>query len=239
LPQGIFKLEDLLKLLAIETSTMTGGIAIMDGENFIAESRLNVRVTHSERLMKEIDHILRQAGMGIDDIDVFAVSIGPGSFTGLRVGLSTVKGFVYGSDKKVVSVSTLEALAYSLPFCKYPICPMLDARKKEVYAAIFKWEDDCLIKIMEEQTTKIDSLVTNISEITVFLGNGAILYREALKRLIKDRALFAPPQNLYPSPASVAYLAMMKVKSGQYDDPVTLIPRYMRRSEAEIKFQDR
>ncbi len=228
-----------MKLLAIETSTMTGGIAIMDDDNFIAESRLNVRVTHSERLMKEIDYILGRAGISLSDIDVFAISIGPGSFTGLRVGLSTVKGLVYGSDKKIVSVSTLEALAHCLPFCKYPLCPIIDARKKEVYAAIFKWQNDCLIKIMDEQTIKVDILASSITEKTIFLGDGVFLYKERLEALINDKAIFAPPQNLSPSPATVAYLGMMKAKEGLFDDPVTLLPRYMRRAEAEMKLQDR
>lgn len=228
-----------MKILAIETSTMTGGVAIMDGDILIAESRLNVRVTHSEKLMREIDHILKQASIKIEDIDVFAISIGPGSFTGLRVGLSTVKGLVYGTDKKVVSVSSLETLAYSLPFCKYQICPMIDARKKEVYTALFKWQDEGINKVSDEQIIKIDDLLTRITEKTIFLGDGAILYKEKINSSLKDKAIFAYPHNLCPSPASVAYLAMIKAKMGRYDDPVTLIPRYMRRSEAEIKFMDK
>ncbi len=118
-----------MKILAIETSTMLGGIAIMgEAEGLIMEVRLNVRSTHSERLMSEIDHALKQAGMKITDMDVFGISIGPGSFTGLRVGLSTVKGFSYATGKPVVSIPTLEAFAWNFPFSPYPVCPMLDAR---------------------------------------------------------------------------------------------------------------
>lgn len=228
-----------MRLLAIDTSTMTGGIALMEDESLIAESRLNVKVTHSERLMKEIDHVLNQSFIKIDDIDVFAISLGPGSFTGLRVGLSTVKGLVYQSNKKIVSVSSLEALAYSLPFCRYPICPMLDARKKEVYTSIFLWDDSGLVNIMEEQVMRIDDLLSKIIEKTVFLGDGMILYKDKIRSILGDKAIFVFPQDIYPSPASVAYLGMMKAKMDIYDDPVTLIPRYMRRSEAEIKFMDR
>ncbi len=93
-----------MTLLAVETSTMMGGIAVMDDDKLVAESRLNVRVTHSERIMKEIDRVLQGAGLDISGIDVFGISIGPGSFTGLRVGLSTVKGLVYATGKKLITV---------------------------------------------------------------------------------------------------------------------------------------
>ena len=131
-----------MKILAIDTSTMLGGIAIMDDLTLIAETRLNVKSTHSERLMTEIEHCLKQSSLKISDIDVFAVAIGPGSFTGLRIGLSAVKGLSYATGKPIVSVPTLDALALNFPYSRYPVCTMLDARKKEVYAALFKWEDD-------------------------------------------------------------------------------------------------
>ena len=120
-----------MRILAIDTSTMLGGIAIMDESLLIAESRLNVKSTHSERLMTEIEHCLKQSGVKISDIDVFAVATGPGSFTGLRIGLSTVKGFSYATGKPIVSVPTLEALAWNFPYSRYPVCTMLDARKKK------------------------------------------------------------------------------------------------------------
>ncbi len=105
-----------MKLLAIETSTMLGGIAVMEDDTLIAESRMNVKATHSERIMADIDNALKRSGFTIDDIDVFGIASGPGSFTGLRVGLSTLKGLSYATGKKVVSVSTLEAFAWNVTF---------------------------------------------------------------------------------------------------------------------------
>lgn len=225
-----------MKLLAIDTSTILGGAAIMEDDNLIAETRINVKITHSERIMGEIDHILKQAGLKIDDIDVFAIAIGPGSFTGLRVGLSAIKGLVYATGKMLVSVSTLHAMAYSMPFSKYQICTLLDARKKEVYAGIFKWNDNDFIKIMNEQTIKIDDLLSAINENTIFSGEGSMLYKEHIKAKLGAAAIFAPPQNMVASPSSVAYLAMMKAKKEEFDDPITLVPMYIRKSEAEMKF---
>ena len=120
-----------MKLLAIETSTMLGGIAVMEDNTLIAESRMNVKATHSERIMADIDNALRRSGFTIDDIDVFGIASGPGSFTGLRVGLSTLKGLSYATGKKVVSVSTLEAFAWNVPFSSHLICPLLDALKRK------------------------------------------------------------------------------------------------------------
>lgn len=225
-----------MKLLAIETATMLGGIAVMAGAALVAESRLNVRVTHSERLMKEIDHVLQSASMDIADIDVFGISIGPGSFTGLRVGLSTVKGLVYATGKKFVMVPTLEALAWNVPFSDLQVCPLFDARKKEVYAAVFKWAGDGFRRIIDERTMAISKLLPMIGAPTLFLGEGALLYREVIERELGGRALFGAPPHMVPSPANVALLSMKKAGRGDYSDALTAVPAYLRRSEAEIKF---
>jgi tRNA threonylcarbamoyladenosine biosynthesis protein TsaB len=224
-----------MRILAIETSTMLGGAAIMDGESLIAEARMNVKVTHSERIMPEIAGILQMSGLNINDIDVFAIAIGPGSFTGLRVGLSTVKGLVYATGKKLVSVPTLEAFAWNLPFSQFQVCPLLDARKKEVYAGLFKWSDNGFVKVMNEQPVKIESLLSGINEPTVFLGEGAILYKEAIINALGERAIFAQPQFMVPSPSNVAHLGMKKALAGEFADPVALAPMYLRKSEAETK----
>jgi len=254
-----------MKILAIETSTMLGGIAIMDNlSGLIAEVRLNVKSTHSERLMTEIDHVLRQAGLKISDIDVFAIAIGPGSFTGLRIGLSTVKGFPYATGKPIVSVPTLEAFAWNFPYCSHPVCPMLDARKKEVYAALFKWENEGFTRLIDEVSIKVNRLLEKINEEhtpaplsrgdfpyplvgegrgeggffddkVVFTGEGAILYKDKIIEMMGEKAIFASPEKIVPSPANVAYIGIKKAIKGEFSEPVSLVPFYIRRSEAEIK----
>ncbi len=225
-----------MRLLAIETATMLGGLAIMDGTTLVAESRINVRVTHSERLMKEIDHVLTVARMELGDIDVFGISIGPGSFTGLRVGLSTVKGLVYATGKKFVSVPTLEAFAWNVPFSDRQVCPLLDARRKEVYATVLKWVEDGFVKVIDEQALRIGTLLSMIDAPTVFLGEGAILNRESIERELGEKAFFGNPPQMFPSPANVAFLCMKKAEGGEYSEAHTAVPAYLRRSEAEIKF---
>ncbi len=228
-----------MKLLAIETSTMLGGIAIMDDDTLIAESRMNIRATHSGRIMAEIDTALKGSGLTIDVIDVFGIAAGPGSFTGLRVGLSTVKGLSYATGKKVVTVSTLEAFAWNVPFSPHLVCPLLDARRKEVYAGVFGWTKDGFTKIIDEQTIKIDSLLGKlpgaVGQSVVFLGEGALLYKERIQSSLGEKAFFGASQDMVPSPANVAYLCMRKARNKIFDDPVMLVPRYLRKSEAELK----
>jgi len=230
-----------MRILAIDTSTMLGGIAIMDESLLIAESRLNVRSTHSERLMTEIEHCLKQSGIKISDIDVFAVATGPGSFTGLRIGLSTVKGFSYATGKQIVSVPTLEALAWNFPYSRYPVCTMLDARKKEVYAALFKWEGENLIRLINETSAKPEEFVRDALRVThddkfIFAGEGAVLYRDKIIEVMGEKAIFASPEKTVPSPANVAVLGLKKAKAGEFSEPISLIPMYIRKSEAEVKW---
>lgn len=232
-----------MKILAIDTSTMLGGIAIMDESLLIAESRLNVKSTHSERLMTEIEHCLKQSGIKISDIDVFAVATGPGSFTGLRIGLSTVKGFSYATGKQIVSVPTLEALAWNFPYSKYPVCTMLDARKKEVYAALFKWEGENFTRLINETPAKPEEFARDALRVThddkfIFAGEGAALYRDKIIEVMGEKAVFASPEKTGPSPANVAVLGFKKAKAGEFSEPISLIPMYIRKSEAEVKWKD-
>ncbi|HMK55329.1 MAG TPA: tRNA (adenosine(37)-N6)-threonylcarbamoyltransferase complex dimerization subunit type 1 TsaB [Dissulfurispiraceae bacterium] len=225
-----------MKILAIETATMLGGLAIMDDQTLLAESRINVRVTHSERLMKELDHALTSAGLSLEDIDVFGISAGPGSFTGLRVGYSTIKGLVYSTGKRFVAVPTLEAFAWNVPFAGCLVCPLLDARRKEVYGALFRWTGDGFARVIAEQAIRIGDLLSGINAPTIFLGEGAVLNQDVIRRTLGDRALFGAPQHMVPSPANVAALCVKKAMAGDYMDAMTAAPAYLRRSEAEIKF---
>lgn len=227
-----------MNILAVETSTMLGGVAIANNTlGIITELRINVRATHSERLMTGIDFALKQAGMTIPDIDVFGVSIGPGSFTGLRIGLSTIKGFSYSTGKPVVSVPTLEAFAWNFPYSRHPVCIMFDARREEVYAAVFRWKNSGLERIVSETSIRPVDLLKSLEGPVIFAGEGALLYREAIIDISGSNAIFAPPQCMVPSPANVAYLGLRKAKAGDFSEPVSLAPAYLRKSEAEIKFK--
>lgn len=233
-----------MKILAIDTSTMLGGVAIMEDERLIAESRLNIKSTHSERLMTEIEHCLKRAELSISNIDVFAVAIGPGSFTGLRIGLSTVKGFSYAVGKPIVAVPTMEALAWNFPYSEYPVCTLLDARKREVYAAVFKWEKDGFVRLVKETVSNPEDFLNNLSDLSgydkfIFAGEGADLYEKNIVKHFAEKAVFASPDKMVPLPSNVAMLGFQKALNKDFSEPVNLAPLYIRKSEAEIKWSEK
>lgn len=228
-----------MKVLGIETATRTGSVAVVSGTGVIAEYTLNIELTHSERLMSTVDRVLADTGISVGDIDCFAVSIGPGSFTGLRIGLAAVKGLALVTNRPVVAVPTLKALAWNLPRTQHPVVPLLDAKKKEVYAAIYRWENDNLATVMEESTMALADLVSRTAGPALFTGEGSILFRKELRELAGGQALFAPLSAAVPSAASVAEIGMELAAAGQSADPDSLTPLYIRRPEAEVAWEKR
>ena len=227
-----------MKVLALETATLAGSIAILDDvEGLIGEVKVSVKIAHSERLMPSIEWLLKASALSIKEIDAFAVSIGPGSFTGLRIGLSTVKGFAFATGKPVVPVRTLDAFARIVPFCSHLICPMLDARKNEVYAALYRWDNDMCIKTMPETSIRPDELLKDMNGPVVFMGEGARIYRKVISDILKTGAIFASPLQMSPSASTVAEIAVEMMKQGIAADPISLTPFYIRKSEAEINWQ--
>jgi tRNA threonylcarbamoyladenosine biosynthesis protein TsaB len=222
-------------VMGIETSTMQGGVALVSGQGVICEYTLNVKATYSERLLPLIDRALQDAGVTLGQVEGVAVAIGPGSFTGLRIGLSTAKGLVVAGGQPLVGVSTLEAMALTLPFCAYQICPILDARKGEIYCALFRYEGDRLIRVMDDTAIAPEALLSRIQQPTVFLGHGVAVYEDLLQSELKDLALFPPLTGRGGRAAAVAELGRRRLLSGHRDDLAQLTPHYLRPSEAELK----
>lgn len=228
-----------MKVLALETATMLGGVAILsDEDGLIGELRVNVRIAHAERLMPAIQWLLTASRISIRDIDAFAVSIGPGSFTGLRIGLSTAKGLSYSTGKPLVPVPTLDAFARTLPFCTYLICPMLDARKNEVYTALYKWEGSLCKKIIPETLIMPAEFLREIKGAAVFIGDGAMSYKRLIIDTLHTDAIFPPSGKMLSSASAIAEIAIEKLRDGIDIDPITLTPFYIRKSEAEIHWKE-
>ena len=222
-------------VLGVETSTMQGGVALVGDDRLVSEYLLNVEATHSERLLPAIDRMLCEAGVGLDAVSGIAVSIGPGSFTGLRIGLSTVKGLAYATGLPVVGVPTLEAMAWTVPFAAEQVCPVLDARKHEVYAALFRYERGVLVRLMADAALAPEALCSKIRMPTLFLGDGLPVYEELFRRLLGDRMLIPPLPSRGARPAWVAELGRHRLVRGERDSADSLVPRYLRPSEAELR----
>lgn len=228
-----------MKILGIETATRTGSVAVVSETGVIAEYTLNIELTHSERLMSTVDRVLADTRIAVGDIDCIAVSIGPGSFTGLRIGLAAVKGLALVTGRPVVAVPTLKALAWNLPRTQYPVVPLLDAKKKEVYAAIYRWESEGLATVMAEGALSLADLAARTSGAALFTGEGSVLFRGELRELMGERALFAPLSAAVPSAASVAEVGMELFAAGERADADGLTPLYIRRPEAEVAWEKR
>jgi tRNA threonylcarbamoyladenosine biosynthesis protein TsaB len=228
-------------VLALETATITGGAAILKDNALIGELRMNVEVTHSERLLPGVDRLLTQCGIKLEDVDLIAVSIGPGSFTGLRVGLSMAKGLSFAAGKPIVPVPTLEALAWNFPMCRYPVLTLFDARKKELYGAIFEWTGKGFSRLVPESVMNAGSWAEAVLEKVhgkaALTGEGALLYKSEFQETLGDKAVFAQGGALSPSPANVALLAEKIVAAGTLPEPQAITPFYIRKSEAELKFK--
>lgn len=222
-------------VLGIDTSTTQGGAALLDARGVVSEYTLNVAATHSERLLPAVDRMLHDAGVTLRDLAGLAVAIGPGSFTGLRIGLSTVKGLAYASGLPVVGVPSLEALAWAVPAARWQVCPVLDARKQEVYAAVFRHGRDGLRRLTDDRALAPEALCALIRRPTLFLGDGLGTYGALFRERLGPRFLVPPAASRGSRPACVAELGRARLLAGERDDIDRLVPRYLRPSEAELK----
>jgi tRNA threonylcarbamoyladenosine biosynthesis protein TsaB len=240
---GIFSHEGShvrMKVLGIDTSTTSGSIGLIHDERVISEYILNLPVTHSERLLDAIDLVLRKARYALGDLDGFTISLGPGSFTGVRIGVSTVKGLAYALQKPVAGVSTLDVLASQVSPTPYLICPIIDARKGEVYSAFYRYEElNRLTRLSEYQAIRPEILFGMLKERTIFLGDGVKTYGEDLRKSLNSFALFSPPDLHIPHGSAAARLGIELLLRNEVLDLATFTPLYVRRSEAEIKWQGR
>jgi len=228
-----------MKVLGIDTSTSCGSVGLMDDGEVISDYLLNISVTHSERLLGAIEVVLKEACCPVENLDGWAVSLGPGSFTGLRIGVSTVKGLAFATGKPVAGVSTLDVLASQIAPTSYLICPILDARKKEVYTAFYRYEEGNSLKRQSNyQAIRPEDLVKKIKEHTIFLGDGLKTYGDFLLNSLPSLAIF-PPAPLNVSHGSmVAKLGSELLQKGECLDLSNFTPLYIRPSEAEMKWQE-
>ncbi len=226
-----------LKILAIDTSTDTASIAITDGEDILVESILNVSRTHSETLIPSFQEMLEKTQLDIKDLDLLALTLGPGSFTGVRIGASTIKGFALALERPVAGVSTLEALASNFPFSSLPIMPLFDARRGEIYCAMFKWEGGTIKRLSEDRAASPEDAIKKIKTKTVFVGDGLVKYGQMIKDTLGDNAVFAPKASWYVRASNVAALGLKSYKADGGLDVATFTPLYRRKSEAEIQME--
>ena len=223
-----------MKILAVDTSTRTCGVCVADGGHPICELYLTSGQTHSRHLMDTISRALDASGVALEDIGGFAVTRGPGSFTGLRIGISTVKGLAYASGKPLAGISSLEALAQPVAGdVAQRICAVIDARKNEVYYAVYRIDRGRLVADTAPCVGPPETIRESDVR-TLFVGDGAMLYEDVIRHRHRENAALAPPEWNGIRVSSVARLAAFRLERGESDPVETMAPFYIRKSDAEL-----
>jgi tRNA threonylcarbamoyladenosine biosynthesis protein TsaB len=227
-------------LLGLETATFCGSVALLAGDRLVASRTLNSPATHSARLLRTIEDLLGETTTRLENLAALAVSIGPGSFTGVRIGLSVAKGLAFALDIAIVGVSTLEALAVRAGRNRRLICPVIDARRNETFVAAYRWPaaadfPRCALPPAVMPIERfLDRLPAARRGQCLFLGDGALRYRAEIEAHLGERAAFAPPHRMLPSAEEVTWLGQRRLARGNADDPARLEPVYIRPSDARL-----
>jgi tRNA threonylcarbamoyladenosine biosynthesis protein TsaB len=225
-----------MKVLALDTATEMGAIALVEEDTLLAQAQLRVAKNHSQNLWRTIRFLLAETGWGLEQIDLWAVSSGPGSFTGVRIGLATVKGLAWVTKKPVIGVSTLEVLACSVTPTPYLICPVLDARHGEVFFAFYRYTPAGSVRMVREPGhVRPLALVREIQEPAVFLGNGIRRYQEIFRAHLVPGALVPEVWSHPQSGLALAAIALERFRLGEGRSAREVSPLYLRPVDAELK----
>lgn len=219
-------------ILAADTSTSFCTVALWRDRSLLAESTLARERLHSERLLEMLDTLFHQTDLTLETMDALAITKGPGSFTGLRVGVAAFKGLALGACKPLVGVPTLDAMARLAPVTDGLVCPLIDARMEEVFGAVYEVKNGRPKKSGPEYIGPVEALIADLGEPVYFLGDGAEKYRARIDSVMPD-ALFASAETTFPRASAVAAEAESMLEAGACSDPALLEPVYLRKSQAE------
>ena len=221
-------------ILALDSTAQTGTVALCRDEKLVASFILNTGNTHSETLLPSVEAVLKLGNMTVDNVDLFAISKGPGSFTGVRIGAATVKGMAFGKDKPCIGVSTLESLAYNLRGFSGIACPVMNARRSQVYNALFRVENGKIERLCPDRAIALTELAEELAaygDTPVYLaGDGYEMTREALTNCNLG---VTPEELIYQSGYSVAMCALAAFEAGERTTDTELVPTYLRLPQAE------
>lgn len=229
-----------MKVLGIDTSTLMTTCAVMEDENLLGEFSLSLDMSHSEALVPMIQQLMENLKLKITDIDLFAVASGPGSFTGLRIGLATAKSFAHVTGKPLVGVSSLETLAMALPY-QPVVASMMDARRDRVFTGVYRMLE-YPEELLSPDAIPVDELIEyfrSLNENILLVGDGAVVYGELFKSALGEKAVFAPGHLNLSSGSAVCRLGSKKYKEGHTEDIFVMAPDYLRDSQAQRILKDK
>lgn len=226
-----------MRVLAVDCSTPVSSIALLEGPRIMGEWTVQAREPHNRQLLKSIDRHLQELGWTFEQLDGFAAGIGPGSFTGLRIGVTTLKTLAWAAQKPFAGICSLDALAAPLALAALSVCSLIDARKEEVYCALYQPDGrGGLIRRTPYLVEAPERLLTRIELPTIFCGDGWPRCRDLFSKELGDRVREAPGTCQVVRAGFVGELARQRFQAQQGDDPVVVVPLYVRPSEAEIQY---
>jgi len=234
--------EGLMKILALDSSGMAASVAVVEDENMLAEYTVNYKKTHSQTLLPMLDAAVQMVQLKLDTIDAIAVASGPGSFTGLRIGSATAKGLGLALDKPIIGVPTTQAMAYNLFGAGGVVCPIMDARRNQVYTGIYGFKNGHLEILEDQMAADIYQVIEKLNALkcpVIFTGDGISVYREVIDQNIQVPAEYAPAHLNRQRASAVAALAMEYLKEGRVQTAAEHRPEYLRMSQAERERQER
>ena len=229
-----------MRILGIDSSCSSASCAVLNDNKLEAEIFLNHKLMHSIVLFPMIESVLKMVEISIEDIDGVAVSGGPGSFTGIRIGVSAAKGIAQGGNKKFAAISSLDAMAFQQCGFEGVICPIMDALRNNVYTALYNFEKGSLSKILDYSALHIDELLTELGKLgekVMFCGDAVELHKINIIEKLKVKAFFAPLSQSMPRASSIAELAAHRFKAGLEDNLYTYSPIYLRKPQAEREYE--
>lgn len=225
-----------MKILGLDSSGLVASVAIVEDDNLRGEFTMNYKKTHSQTLLPMLDEVVKMIELDLNTIDAIAVSGGPGSFTGLRIGSATAKGLGLALDKPLIHIPTVDALAYNLYGHKDMICPLMDARRSQTYTGLYQFEGETMQIIRAQCVVGIDEIITQVNELgrpVVFLGDGVPVFAEYIEANCKVAFSFAPAHVNKQRAAAVAALGELYYKEGKIETAEEHRPDYLRLSQAE------
>ena len=227
-------------ILSIDTSTLVSSVAVASEEKLLAELTTQTRLTHSETLLPHIAEVLKLAGIERQQLDAVAISIGPGSFTGLRIGLAAAKAICYALNIPLVTIPTLEVLAARFPIAETKICAMLDAQKGNAYRAIYEWQNGIMHCRKELAVLSVSDILAECTAANdPIILTGDIVQKKSAAWQLPPLVTIAPPALVMPRAAEVAFLGLERLQRGETDNLMNAEPLYVRRSEAEVLWEAR
>lgn len=231
-----------MRILALDSSGLVASVAIIEDDTLIAEYSTGNKLTHSQTLLPMLDEVIKRTEANLEDMDAIAIAMGPGSFTGLRIGAATAKGLALALDKPIVPIPTVDGMAYQMFGYPHLICPIMDARRGQVYTGLYRFQGEDMITLKEQCAVSMEDIleeVSNYDEPVIFLGDGVPVHKEMIEETLGDKVMFAPVNSNRQSAASVGALAKEYYRKGKIQTGDEFAPEYLRKSQAEREREER